>query len=94
LIHIVPRKDLTMKPVTTIVVLLLIVISIAQLLRLIFQVEIIAAGFIVPLWLSIFGFIIPLALALLLWRENRKEFVKAITPLKIIKKKDHQQHDQ
>jgi len=31
-----------MKPLTTIVVVLLIVISIAQLLRLIFQVEIIA----------------------------------------------------
>ncbi|MCK9392316.1 MAG: hypothetical protein M0Q01_12215 [Syntrophales bacterium] len=61
-----------MKPVTTIVVLLLIAISIAQLLRLIFQVEIIAAGFQIPVWISIFGFIIPLVLALLLWRENRK----------------------
>ncbi|MEI7638886.1 MAG: hypothetical protein WCJ37_16380 [Syntrophus sp. (in: bacteria)] len=61
-----------MKPVTTIVVFLLIAISIAQLLRLIFQVEIIAAGFQIPVWISIFGFIIPLVLALLLWRENRK----------------------
>jgi hypothetical protein len=61
-----------MKPVTTIVVIILIVISIAQLLRLIFQVEIIAAGFHIPVWLSIFGFIIPAVLALLLWRENRK----------------------
>ncbi len=61
-----------MKPVTTIVVLLLIAISIAQVLRLIFQVEIIAAGFQIPVWISIFGFIIPLVLALLLWRENRE----------------------
>ncbi len=61
-----------MKPVATIVVLLLIVISIAQLLRLIFQVEIIAAGFYVPVWLSIFGCIVPAILALMLWRENRK----------------------
>jgi len=61
-----------MKPVTTIVVVLLLVISIAQLLRLIFQVEIIAAGFHVPVWLSIFGFIIPGILAFLLWRENKK----------------------
>jgi hypothetical protein len=61
-----------MKPATTIVVLLLVAISIAQLLRLIFQVEIIAAGFHIPVWLSIFGFIIPLVLALLLWRENKK----------------------
>ena len=60
-----------MKPVTTIVVILLLVISIVQLLRLIFRVEIIAAGFQVPVWLSIFGVIIPAMLALLLWRENK-----------------------
>ncbi len=61
-----------MKPVTTIVVILLLVISIVQLLRLIFQVEIIAAGFQVPVWLSIFGVVIPAILAVLLWRENKK----------------------
>jgi membrane protein implicated in regulation of membrane protease activity len=79
-----------MKPVTTIVVILLIIISIAHMLRLIFQVEIIAGGFHIPVWLSIFGFIIPLVLALLLWRENRKGFSKEIIPLKIIRKKDNQ----
>jgi len=72
----------TMKPITTIVVLLLLVISIAQLLRLIFQVEIIAAGFYIPVWLSIFGFIIPAILALLLWRENKKLAHKEILPMK------------
>jgi hypothetical protein len=61
-----------MKPVTAIVVFLLIAISIVQLLRFIFQVVITAAGFQIPLWISIFGFIIPLVLVLLLWRENRK----------------------
>jgi uncharacterized membrane protein len=61
-----------MKPVTTIVVILLLVISIVQLLRLIFRVEIIAAGFQVPVWLSIFGVVIPAILAVLLWRENKK----------------------
>jgi membrane protein implicated in regulation of membrane protease activity len=60
------------KPVTTLVIVLLAVISLAQLLRLVFQVEIIVAGLYVPVWLSIFGFIIPAVLALLLWRENRK----------------------
>jgi hypothetical protein len=58
-----------MKPATTIVTILLVGISAAHLLRLIFQVEIIAAGFHIPVWLSIFGFIVPLVLALLLWRE-------------------------
>ena len=61
-----------MKPVTTIVVILLSAISIAQLLRLIFQVEIVANGVNIPIWVSIFGCIVPAALAFMLWRENRK----------------------
>jgi len=55
-----------MKPVTIIVVVLLIIISIAHFLRLIFQVEIIVAGIHIPVWLSIFGYIIPAILALML----------------------------
>jgi hypothetical protein len=61
-----------MKPVTTIVAILLSAISIAQFLRLIFQVEIVANGLIIPVWLSIFGCIVPAVLAFMLWRENRK----------------------
>jgi protein-S-isoprenylcysteine O-methyltransferase Ste14 len=78
-----------MKPVTTIVVLLLIAISIAHLLRLIFQVNIVANGVNIPLWLSVFGCIVPAVLAWMLWRENR-ESIKPITQLKITKKKDNQ----
>jgi hypothetical protein len=61
-----------MKPVTTIVTILFMGISVAHLLRLIFQVEMTVGGFRMPVWLSIFGFIVPLVLALMLWRENRK----------------------
>jgi hypothetical protein len=61
-----------MKPVTTIVVILLSAISIAQLLRLIFQVNIVANGVTIPIWLSILGCIVPAVLAFMLWRENRK----------------------
>jgi hypothetical protein len=61
-----------MKPVTTIVAIFLSAISIAQFLRLIFQVEIIANGLVIPVWLSIFGCIAPAVLAFMLWRENRK----------------------
>jgi len=70
-----------MKPVTTIVVILLIIISIAHMLRLIFQVEIIAAGFYIPVWLSIFGCIIPAILALMLWRESKKWIEYEIAPV-------------
>ena len=60
-----------MKPVTTIVVLLLVAISIAHLLRLILQVDIVANGMNIPIWLSILGCIVPTVLAFMLWRENR-----------------------
>jgi len=61
-----------MKPVTTIVVILLTAISFAHLLRIILQVDIVANGVNIPIWLSIFGCIIPAVLAFMLWRENRR----------------------
>jgi membrane protein implicated in regulation of membrane protease activity len=67
----IERKPI-MKPVTTIVAILLMAISIAHLLRLILQVNIVANGVNVPIWLSIVGCIIPAVLAFMLWRENRK----------------------
>ncbi|HEX7401917.1 MAG TPA: hypothetical protein VF369_07040 [candidate division Zixibacteria bacterium] len=65
-------KKPIMKPVTTIVAILLIAISIAHLLRIILQVNIVADGVNIPIWLSILGCIVPAALAFMLWRENRK----------------------
>lgn len=61
-----------MKPATTIVAALLIVISIAHLLRLVFQVNIVINGSPIPLWASILGCIGSSLLAFFLWRENRK----------------------
>jgi membrane protein CcdC involved in cytochrome C biogenesis len=61
-----------MKPVTTIVVILLSTISIAHLLRVILQVNVVANEVTIPIWLSIFGCIVPAVLAFMLWRENRK----------------------
>ena len=67
----IERKPI-MKPVTTIVSILLMVISIAHFLRLILQVDIVVNGVNIPIWLSILGCIIPAVLAFMLWRENRK----------------------
>jgi hypothetical protein len=69
-----------MKPVTTIVALLLVAISIAQMLRIIFQVNIVANGAKIPIWLSIMGGIVPSGLAFMLWRENRKYVMQAMSP--------------
>ncbi len=43
-----------------------------HLLRLILRIDIVVNGMLVPVWLSLFGFIIPPVLAFLLWRENRR----------------------
>ena len=61
-----------MKPVTTIVAILLMAISIAHFLRLILQVDIVANGMDIPIWVSILGCIVPAVLAFMLWRENQK----------------------
>ena len=57
---------------TTIVVILLSAISFAHLLRIILQVDIVANGVNIPVWLSILGCTIPAVMAFMLWRENRK----------------------
>ena len=61
-----------MKPVTVIVVIFLLLISAMHVLRIVFEFEIIVAGAVMPMWPSIAGSIVPVLLAVLLWRENRK----------------------
>jgi len=61
-----------MKTGTLLATLFLALIAILQLLRLILQIPIIAGGVTIPVWVSIFGCLIPGTIAYLLWRENRK----------------------
>ena len=61
-----------MKPLQLIVIVFLLVIALMHLLRLAFQFEVMVAGEIIPLWLSLCGFVIALVLAGLLWRDSRK----------------------
>ena len=60
-----------MKPFSTIAVVIFSIISLAHLLRLFFQWEVIVNGFILPQWVSIPAFVILGALAFMLWREAR-----------------------
>jgi len=62
-----------MKPVSLTVTLILVLVAVAQLLRFAFKVEVVAGGFIVPLWLSLAASVFAAALAFLLWRENRRK---------------------
>jgi lipopolysaccharide export LptBFGC system permease protein LptF len=61
-----------MKPTTTIAVVLLILISIAQLLRFIFQVHIVAGGVTIPVWVSLPASIVCACLAVMVWREHKR----------------------
>ncbi|MCJ7728527.1 MAG: hypothetical protein MUO27_01395 [Sedimentisphaerales bacterium] len=61
-----------MKPSTTIAVIFLLLVSIAHLLRLIFQVKVTANAIEIPMWMSVPAFIVTAALAIWLWLENKK----------------------
>jgi len=61
-----------MKPATIITVILLLLVSLAHLLRLIFQVKVTTNLFEVPMWMSIPACIVTAALAIWLWIENKR----------------------
>ncbi|MBM4140881.1 MAG: hypothetical protein FJ242_05220 [Nitrospira sp.] len=61
-----------MKPFTNIAAIVFSLIAFMHLLRLFFSWEVTINGMIVPLWVSIPGFVIAAGLAFMLWREVRK----------------------
>ena len=61
-----------MKPFTTVAVAFLTLIAIVHLLRLFAGWEVIVAGFVVPVWWSAFGLVIPGGLSLMVWREGHQ----------------------
>ncbi len=67
-----------MKPATLVATILLFVVAILHLVRIFFQVELTVNGAMVPMWVSIFGFLFTAALAIMMWRENwpRKTSIK------------------
>lgn len=60
-----------MKPASLIAILLFALVAVSHLIRLIFRLEVVVAGAIVPMWVSVLGFIVTGALAVALWRETR-----------------------
>lgn len=60
-----------MKPASRLAALLLFLVAVVHLLRLAFQVEVVAGGTLIPMWLSVIGCLVPAALALGVWRESR-----------------------
>ena len=61
-----------MKPFTTIAAVVFSLITIVHLLRLFFHWQVTVNGVIVPIWISVPGFIITGVLAIMLLREAKK----------------------
>jgi hypothetical protein len=61
-----------MKPVARLTTIFLALVALAQLLRLVFQVEVIAGGVRIPLWASAVACVVIGGLAILLWRESTR----------------------
>ena len=61
-----------MKPAALVCTLFLALIAVAHLLRIVFQVPVTAGPWVIPMWASALAFVGPGALALWLWREQRK----------------------
>ncbi len=60
-----------MKPATKIAVVLLGLVAFIHLLRLVLGWEVLVAGYVVPVWISFFGLVIPGGLAFLVVREHQ-----------------------
>jgi hypothetical protein len=61
-----------MKPFTSIAAIIFAFISFMHLLRLVFGWEITFNGLIVPIWISVPGFLITALLVMMLWLESRR----------------------
>jgi len=61
-----------MKPVARITTLFLALVALAQCLRLVLQVDVIAGGVRIPLWASAVACVVTGGLAILLWRERHR----------------------
>jgi len=61
-----------MKPASLVTTIFLALIALVHLLRILFQVELIAGHMIVPMWMSAMASLFTVGMAFFLWKENRK----------------------
>jgi hypothetical protein len=60
------------RPASLVVAIVLWLIAVAQLLRVLFRVDVRAGDVSIPLWVSMLAFIVLAAMGIWLWRERRK----------------------
>ncbi len=73
-----------MKPATLVATIFLFVVAILHLVRIFFHFELTVNGAMVPMWLSIFGFLFTAGLAIMMWRENWRKKTSIKLPETII----------
>ena len=61
-----------MKPIARLTTIFLTLVALAQFVRRILQVEVVAGGVRVPLWASALACVVTGGLAILLWREGHR----------------------
>lgn len=61
-----------MRASAIVTVIFLLLVSVGHLLRLIFQVQIVANTVAIPMWMSVPACIVTAGLAIWLWTDNRK----------------------
>jgi hypothetical protein len=64
-----------MKTVARLVTIFLTLVAVAQFLRLVLQIEVVAGGVRIPLWASAVACVVTGGLAILLWRESKRSRV-------------------
>jgi hypothetical protein len=72
-VDLLKERRMIMKPSIIVTLIFLIFVSIAHLLRLIFQVKVTANSIEIPMWMSIPACIVTAALAIWLWLENKNK---------------------
>lgn len=60
-----------MKPFTSIAIVIFAIVSILHLVRYIIGWEVVINSVVIPMWLSLAGFVIAAGLAVMLWREMK-----------------------
>ena len=61
-----------MKPITTITTIFLGLLALMQFTRVVMVWDVSVNGMAIPVWISAIAFVIAGALALMLWKENRR----------------------
>jgi hypothetical protein len=62
-----------MKPATHLASILLTAVSLAHLLRALFGVQVTLADRVIPMWVSWVAFVVAGGVAVMLWREARRQ---------------------